>query len=55
MTIFCHFISDFSLKVSDSRNVIFRKIFMSALILMQNQVPDIFVFMAQDPQTPLNG
>ena len=33
----------------------FKKIFMSALILMQNQAPDIFVFMAQNPQTPLNG
>ena len=33
----------------------FKKNFMSALILMQNQAPDIFVFMAQNPQTPLNG
>ena len=34
---------------------IFKKKFFSEVFLMQNQVPDIFAFMTQDPQTPLNG
>ena len=33
----------------------FKKKFISALSTMGNQVPNIFAFITQDPQTPLNG
>ena len=34
---------------------VLKKKIKSALLLVQNQAPDKFAFMAQDPQTPLNG